>query len=120
MAVEIRDSGYRGKITSLAGIEGRSTLVYMDNVAVGASALVQVLQARPERKWAIIQNNPESASIARFRVVFEGQAIDGYLILDPGDAFQIDDSVPWTGEVWIGEASGNAGTCSVVESRVQL
>lgn len=118
MAVEIRDAGSLEKIKSLAGIEGRSTLVFMDNIPVGASGLEAVLPSRPERRWAIIQNNPEGGSIARFRVVFEGQVVDGYLILDPGDSFQIDDNIPWTGAVWIGEASGNAGTVSVVECRV--
>lgn len=117
MAV-IHDTGYKGVLVSLGGVEsekGRGLRLEDHSVVVATGATVQILSSNPARKWAIISNNSDSGTT--FFIRFGGLT---YLVsLELGEKLLINERLPWTGAVYAYQADIATASIVCIEASVE-
>ena len=99
------DSGYRGTIRSLGGVQGSQgyglkveTIHYTSALGAGEN----VVGSNPNRVWLLVQNAGTADLYISFgrRTTFAG---DVHLV--PGGTLQIDSLLPWTGSLTFGSVA---------------
>lgn len=116
----VRDTGYHGKIKSLGGLngaEGMGLIVGYDSVAIATSTNVQVLQANPCRKWAIM-HNINNSDITVFFGDTAAAGVAGVRLPRLGSLL-IDEFMPWTGAMTAFQDSGSTINLFIEEASVQ-
>jgi len=91
-----RESGYAGRIVSLAGIQGRPGHgLYAPSTAYSLSAVEsQSIESNAKRVWLLISNTGPG----NLRVRLAATAVGGHIVY-PGGAVLINKEMPWSGMV---------------------
>ena len=113
------DSGYRGSVRSLGGVQGSlgyglrvDTIHYTAALGAGENAI----GANPNRVWLLIQNSGTADLYISFgrRTTFAGD-----IHLSVGGTLQIDSLLAWTGSLTFGSAAAidvSISECSIQAS----
>ena len=119
MALINTDNGYQGRLVSLSGImgqdgQGRSSI---GGLTTMTATPVMVLASNPKRIAALIENLDDVANPGSgIELYFGNPSIYpvAQIILSPLGTIQIDQDLPWTGEVWAANVV-NSPVISVME-----
>lgn len=111
------EPGGSGRLFSLnfsAGGLNRGRVLDSNSIALADSTLVQVLNANPNRSWALLVNNNASNVLVYLGV----QNVAPITLAQYGVA-QIDQNLPWSGEVLAYQTSGAPVNLAVIEASIQ-
>lgn len=107
------DTGFVGKVKSLAGVEGYG--LESSHLTTAVTTMMQALDSNPKRKYAVIQVSPSSANpVQLYLGEYPG---GGGQEIALGGHYQIDPLNPWTGAVTL--TSAGAYTINVLEVSVR-
>jgi len=97
-----RETGHLGRLVSLGGVVGRPGTGRRvdDYTQIVTGSTVLIMPANPYRLWASFFNREGG-------VVVLGPGPDYFVALEPGGFFLINESMPWTGAIYAGPASGS-------------
>ena len=116
----VADMGYwEGNLRSLANTKGLTSYglrIQVNSVAVPTSTNVQVMNANPNRRWALMQNiNTDDITV--FFGDLAGAGVAGIRLPTYG-TLQIDDKIPWTGAMTAFQDSGSTINLFVMEAEI--
>jgi len=95
------DPGYNGRLMSLGGVIGREGLglVVENKIYTETGIATQLIPSNPARYWLIMRNIGTLRTNIAFGPDGGGYATANHIYLEPGDVFQIDRMIPWTGSI---------------------
>jgi len=116
MSIELYDSGYIGRMVSMAGVVGREGMglrIYSSLPAPTATPVL-VVGANPVRLYLLITNE----GTVDVEIAFNETFTDGKHTLVPGGHILINKDMPWTGAVWARTLAGT-GSLGIESANVQ-